>query len=53
MRETKTMDLLITDGIDKIMKPIVKGLKEENLRKIEIYLNGRSLIRKLYRKIKS
>lgn len=52
MNETKTMDLLMTVGIDKVMQPIVKGLKERKLRKIEIYLNSRNLIRKLYRKIK-
>lgn len=53
MNETKTMDLLMTVGIDKVMQPIVKGLKERKLRKIEIYLNSRNLIRKLYRKIKA
>lgn len=53
MNETKTIDLLMTVGIDKVMQPIVKGLKERKLRKIEIYLNSRNLIRKLYRKIKA
>ena len=52
MINDKINPLLMYDGVDKIMVPIIAGLKKRKMIIITSYLRIRNLLRKIYRKMR-